>query len=174
MKEALVVVDYQVDFVDGALGFDQAKSLEEGICQKIQAYRDRGQDVYFTLDTHTEHYLQTREGKYLPTPHCIKPKRGWQLYGAVRELAHEEECIEKPAFGSIELAKRLQAGHYDQVELVGLVSHICVLSNAVLAKAALFEAEIVIDASLTASFDPKLHQAALDLMKGLQMRVINE
>ncbi|MDU4960494.1 MAG: isochorismatase family cysteine hydrolase [Sporomusaceae bacterium] len=174
MKNILLVIDYQNDFVDGALGFAQAAELEPAIAAKIDQYKRNGDQVAFSFDTHQPDYLATQEGKKLPVVHCLKDTPGWQLYGKVASrCAAGDLRFEKGAFGSFELAAYLRGQGFDRVELAGVVSHICVLSNAVLAKAALPEAEIIIDAVCTASFDEQLHQAALDVMAGLQMTVIN-
>ena len=174
MKNILLVIDYQNDFVNGTLGFARAAELEAAIVEKIEHYRRNGDEVAFTFDTHGPDYLQTQEGKKLPVAHCRRDTPGWQLYGKVAGLcAAGDKRFEKGAFGSMELAAYLAQQGYGRVELVGVVSNICVLSNAVLAKAALPEADIVIDAACTASFDESLHQAALDVMAGLHMTVIN-
>lgn len=174
MKSVLLVIDYQKDFVDGSLGFPQSVSLEESIAQKILAYRSNGQEIVFTYDTHTADYLNTQEGRNLPVVHCIKGTAGWELYGKVAKLRRDSDtCIEKIAFGSMELANYLAANQYDRVELVGVVSNICLISDAVLAKAALPEAEIIVDASCVASNEERLNEAALDVMESMQIRIIN-
>ena len=174
MRNILLVIDYQQDFVDGALGFLQAVRLEEPIAQKILEYRQNGQEILFTYDTHTADYLNTQEGRNLPVVHCIKGTPGWELYGKVAQLCRDTDTsIEKIAFGSMELAAYLAANQYDQVELVGVVSNICLISDAVLAKAALPEAEIIVDASCVASNDDRLNEAALDVMASMQIRIIN-
>ena len=173
-KNLLVVVDYQKDFVNGALGFEGAQLLDLRIAAKIKAYHDAGDCVVFTYDTHRSNYLSTQEGRRLPVPHCICGTEGWELYGETAKQRREEDlCFQKPTFPSMELADYLAEEDYETIELVGLVSHMCVLSNAVMAKAAAPEAEILIDAQCTASFDPELHEKALDLMEALQMTVIN-
>lgn len=173
MKELLVVVDYQKDFVDGSLGFAEAAGLEEAICQKIRAYREAGQTVVFTMDTHEEDYLSTQEGRNLPVEHCIEGTGGWQLYGQVAGLAQEgDRLFCKPTFGSWELGEYLRQEGFEKIELCGVVSNICVLSNAVVAKAALPEAQIVVDRRCTASNDPQMNQKALDVLQGLQVQVI--
>lgn len=174
MKKLLLVVDYQKDFVDGALGFPGAELLDGPIARKIEAYRAAGDDVAFTLDTHGENYLQTQEGRKLPVVHCRKYTPGWSLYGETGRARREgDKCIEKPAFPSLELGQWLREQGYDRIELVGLVSYMCVLSNAVISKAALPEAEIVIDASCTSGPDPELHHKALELMAALHMTIVN-
>ncbi|MDD2956014.1 MAG: cysteine hydrolase [Oscillospiraceae bacterium] len=174
MKRALIVVDYQNDFVGGSLGFPAAAALEDPICEKIRQYKERGGDVIFTYDTHGEDYLQTQEGSRLPIVHCLKGTDGWQLYGRVNSLRDSDApTFLKPAFGSMELAEYLMCRRYDEVELVGLVSSICVISNAILAKAALPECRVVVDAACTAGADKPLHEKALDVMQGLQIDVLN-
>ena len=174
MNKLLIVVDYQKDFVDGALGFPGAEKLAEPIAARIAAYRANGDDVVFTFDTHGPDYSDTQEGRKLPVPHCLRDTGGWELYGAVAEAVQDEdEFFCKATFPSLELGQWLEECEYDQVELCGLVSHICVLSNAVVAKAALPEAEIVVDANLTASYDPVLHEKALDVLEGIQVTVLN-
>ena len=174
MNRLLIVVDYQKDFVDGALGFPGAETLAGPIAARMADYRANGDDVIFTFDTHGPDYRDTQEGRKLPVAHCIRDTDGWELYGAVAEAAREEdEFFCKATFPSLELGQYLEECEYAQVELCGLVSHICVLSNAVIAKAALPEAEIVVDAGLTASYDPVLHEKALDVLEGLQVTVLN-
>lgn len=169
LKSALIVVDYQKDFVDGALGFPGAELLDDKIATRID--REQGV-VIFTFDTHGEDYLTLAEGKLLPVPHCLKGSSGWAFYGKTAEK-NPDILFEKPTFGSLELANYLRAQKFDRVELCGLVSHICVVSNAVLAKAALPEAEIVVDARLTDGYDKKLHEAALDILENLHITVTN-
>lgn len=175
MKKLLLVIDYQKDFVDGALGFPGAETLDGAIAQKIDVYRAAGDDVAFTLDTHGEDYLTTQEGRKLPLPHCLTHSEGWKLYGeTARACRPGDKVLEKPAFPSLELGSWLRTQGYDRIEFVGLVSYICVISNAVIAKAALPEAEIIVDAACTAGPDKELHTKCLDLLEqGLQVTVIN-
>ena len=175
MKQLLLVVDYQKDFVDGALGFPGAERLDGPIAEKVEAYHAAGHDVAFTLDMHQENYLETQEGRKLPVPHCLMNSEGWQLYGKTGQALDKSRdmVICKPAFPSLWLGEWLKKQQYDRVELVGLVSYLCVLSNAIVAKGALPEAELVVDAACTAGPDPTLHQNVLDLMEALQITVIN-
>ena len=175
MKQLLLVVDYQKDFVDGTLGFPGAEKLDGPIAEKIAAYRSAGDDVAFTLDTHQENYPDTQEGRKLPVPHCLMNTEGWQLYGKTGQALDKSRdmVICKPTFPSLWLGNWLKEQGYDRIELVGLVSYMCVLSNAVVAKAALPEAELVVDAACTAGPDPRLHANALELMETLQITVIN-
>lgn len=184
MKRLLIVVDYQNDFVDGALGFPGAENLEQPIAEKIEAYRENTDEVVFTLDTHLNDYLDTQEGRNLPVAHCIEGTPGHQLYGSIEVLvSDDEEQFRKPTFGSEALFDWLRTAEraagevgkqpFESIELVGLVSNICVLSNAVLVKTACPEVPVIVDAACTASHDAALHEAALDVLEGLQVQVIN-
>lgn len=170
----LIVVDYQKDFVDGALGFEGAELLDRRIAERIAQYRKNGDAVAFTIDTHYDDYMQTQEGRKLPVPHCLDGTDGHKLYGETgKSFMMSDMVFIKNAFPSLELGEYLKQKEYDTVELCGLVSSICVISNAVIVKAALPEAEVIIDARLTAGGDKKLHEEALDVMEGLQMTVLN-
>ena len=170
MKKALIVVDMQKDFVDGSLGTPAAQSIVPAVVEKIRAFR--GDALLVTLDTHGADYLQTLEGKKLPVPHCIKGEPGWRLYGRTAGLLQSGDPVfEKPAFPSLDLGEWLSGRDYGAVELCGLVSYICVLSNAVVVKAALPEAEVSVDARCTGGPDPALHKKALDLLETLQVTV---
>lgn len=174
MNRALIVVDYQNDFVSGSLGFPGAEKLAAPIVERIRQYRKNGDHVIFTVDTHDPNYMETQEGKNLPIPHCIRETDGWYIEDTVAAAVKDkDEIFCKATFPSLELGQWLEECEYTQVELCGLVSHICVLSNAVIAKAALPEAEIIVDANLTASNDPVLHEKALDILEGLQVTVLN-
>lgn len=171
--KALVVIDYQVDFVNGALGFAGAELLEPLIVEKINECRRNGGKVIFTLDTHGEDYLNSAEGRKLPVAHCVKGTAGHELYGEVAKRVREDDVmIEKPSFGSLELADVLKDGGFDEVEFCGLVTDICVVSNVIIAKAALPESRIVVDSKAVASFDNEKHKAALEVMKSIQADVI--
>ncbi|MCQ4021859.1 MULTISPECIES: cysteine hydrolase family protein [unclassified Ruminococcus] len=172
-KKLLIVIDYQNDFVCGSLGFEQALALENRIAAKIEEYRQSGGDIAFTFDTHGEDYLSTSEGKNLPVVHCVNGTHGWKLYGKIEAMRRDcDKCFYKPSFGSAELFDYLRDSSYDSVELVGVVTSICVISNAVLAKTALSEAEIIVDSLCTADIDEKLYTSALEVMKKLQIKVI--
>lgn len=169
MKKLLIVVDYQNDFVNGSLGFPFAQQLENGIAAKIEEYKN--DEIVYTLDTHYENYADTQEGKNLPVSHCIKDTKGHELYGKIQKLLEGRKYFEKSTFPSLELGKYLEGNDYDTIELCGLVSNICVISNAVIAKAACPEAQIIVDSALTASADSELNQKAIEVMKGLQITV---
>lgn len=170
----LVVVDMQNDFITGALGTKEAQAIVPKIQQKIDQCRKEDNLVVFTQDTHDENYLNTQEGKHLPIPHCIHGSDGWKLVYD----ANERHVIQKGTFGSMQLANRIHSilGYpaIEYVELVGVCTGICVLSNAVLIKTRLPEIPIVVDASCCACVTPESHKTALEAMKLLQIEVINE
>ncbi|MBE6611180.1 MAG: cysteine hydrolase [Ruminococcaceae bacterium] len=173
MKKLLIVVDYQVDFVNGTLGFDGADALAPKLAERIKAARAAGEDVIFTYDTHQSNYLETSEGRHLPVLHCIEGTPGHALFGEIAELVQpEDRLINKPSFGSEELFDLLRHSAYEIVELCGLVTDICVISNAILAKTALPEAEIIVNSALVDSFDKSKHAAALDVMRSVQITVL--
>ena len=145
MKKCLIVIDYQVDFVSGALGFDGARALEKPIADRIREYKNNSDGVFFTLDTHTDEYLSTSQGDFLPVVHCIEGSSGQALYGRVNKLRDGADiCFIKSSFGSVSLFDFFKASDYTHIELAGLVTNICVLCNAVLLKTALPEAQITI------------------------------
>ena len=176
MDRYLFVIDYQNDFVDGALGFPGAELLDEKIAAKIRAY-GKGH-VLFTRDTHFENYRSTREGKNLPIQHCIKGTHGWQVYGKTADALAEvgAAAIDKLVFGMDVTDPAVAAvlpEKADEIELVGLVSNICVVSNACVLQSRYPEAAIIVDAACTDSFDKGLHEKVLDVMEGFQVSVIN-
>lgn len=172
MQRCLIVVDYQNDFVSGALGFPGAEALDALIAEKIKEFRAKGDAVIFTFDTHGSDYLKTQEGKNLAVPHCVKGTAGHALYGETAKLMQDgDKRFYKPTFGSDDLYEYLKVTPFERIEFVGLVSNICVISNAILAKTAQPETPVVVHADCTASHDPKLHQAAMDVMMGLQMAI---
>lgn len=173
MKKLLVVVDYQKDFVDGALGFEGAELIADVIKNKIETYLNNNDDVIFTLDTHEENYMDTMEGHKLPVKHCIKNSDGWKVYESCDYLNKAKMVFEKPTFPSLDLANYLKDSDYEEVELCGLVSNICVISNAVMVKSALPNANIFIDAKATDSFDKVLQDKCFDVLEGLHIKVIN-
>ena len=147
--------------------------LDEVIVQRIEQTLQAGGELVFTFDTHQEDYLDTAEGRSLPIPHCLRGSDGWQLYGKTADyLSRASRCFEKETFGSLELAQYLKAGGYDEVELCGLVSNICVVSNALLAKAALPQARVVVRQNATACADPAAHEAALTVMRSVFCDVV--
>ena len=176
MNRYLFVIDYQNDFVDGALGFPGAEKLDEKIAAKVRAY-GKG-NVLFTRDTHFENYMDTRDGKNLPLPHCIKGSFGWEVYvETAKALAEvEAKAIDKLVFG-MDVTDPATAAvlpeSADEIELVGLVSNICVVSNAVVLQSKYPEATIIVDASFTDSFDKSLNEKVRDVLAGFQVKVTN-
>lgn len=178
MKKLLVVVDYQKDFVDGALGFKKAETLEEGIYNKVKSYLNNGDKVLFTYDTHYENYLETREGKSLPFPHCIINTEGHNLYGKLMEFKDSKNTFHynKESFGiapkdMIGLSKEI-GEDLDEIELVGVVTNICVISNVVTFQSQYINTNLIVDGTLCASFDESLHEKALDVIESLTVKVI--
>lgn len=196
--KVLAVIDMQNDFINGALGSVEAEAIVPNAVKKIRDFEGL---VVLTRDTHGENYLQTQEGRNLPVPHCIKDSNGWQINSeimeaaqaqaaaqsevfedengeAVMEMEYEPVIFDKPTFGSTALGQALAMGAQEDpvesVEIIGLCTDICVISNAMLIKACLPETEIIIDASCCAGVTPESHAQALGAMKACQIKVINE
>ena len=172
MKRLLVVVDMQNDFVTGALGTGEAQAILPQVKEKIVRALEAGDTLVFTQDTHGPDYLSTQEGKNLPVEHCIKDTDGWQLYGKVAALAEGCQKFEKETFGSDSLYKYLKENPYESIELCGLVSNICVVSNAVLAKTAQPQTPVLVDARCTAALDEETNEKTLDVMAGFQVQIM--
>ena len=170
MKKAIVVVDMQKDFIDGALGTKEAQAMLPRMEAKLAAARAAGTALVFTMDTHGEDYLATQEGKRLPVPHCIRGTKGWEIAASLQLFVQAAVAVvEKPSFGSTELPAVL-AG-YDEIELVGLCTDICFISNALLLKAFYPEKRISVDASCCAGVTVESHEDALRAMKMCQVDV---
>lgn len=174
MKKFLVIVDMQKDFVDGALGTAEAVAIVPKITDKIKNFDG---DLVVTYDTHTEDYMNTSEGLHLPVPHCIKGTAGWKLDSAVADALEGREYtkVEKPTFGSVKLPdiiREIAAGEDFEVELAGLCTDICVVSNTLLLKAAFPEVKITVDASCSAGVTPESHSAAVTTMRMCQIEII--
>ena len=172
----LIVIDMQKDFVTGALGTKEAQAILPGVIARIEAAKAAGETVLYTLDTHETNYMDTAEGKKLPVPHCIKGTDGWQIIPALRSLADAAEVLDKPTFGSTALAAQLAQEHstnpIGRITLIGLCTDICVISNAMLLKAALPEVPISVQADCCAGVTPQSHENALNAMKMCQIDVI--
>lgn len=176
MKKLLIVVDMQKDFVDGALGSEEAVAIVDNVVKKIENFDG---DIIVTYDTHPENYMQTQEGKNLPVPHCIKGTDGWKLDKKVQTALDKRayKTIEKPTFGSTELPIYIRANYNPdeiEIELIGLCTDICVVSNALLLKAHFLETEVSVDASCCAGVTPESQNAALTTMKMCQVEVTGE
>lgn len=174
MKKLLIVVDMQKDFVDGALGTSEAVAIVDNVVKKIENFDG---DIIATYDTHPENYMDTQEGKNLPVPHCIKGTDGWALNAKVQAALNKKgfTAIEKPTFGSVDLPEYIKANYNPdeiEIELIGLCTDICVVSNALLMKANFLETKVSVDASCCAGVTVESHNAALLTMKMCQVNVI--
>ena len=172
MQNILLVIDMQNDFIDGALGTPEAVAIVPNVREKIRSFDGT---VLFTRDTHGENYMETQEGKNLPVPHCIRGTDGWQIRPELEEL-RVTKPIDKGTFGSDELGKILrdlnEKDPIGSITVIGLCTDICVISNALLAKAFLPEVPIEVDASCCAGVTPESHENALKAMASCQIRVV--
>ena len=168
MRKTLIVVDMQNDFITGSLGTKEAQEILPNVKEKIRQYQENNDEILFTRDTHQTDYLNTPEGKKLPVEHCIEGTEGWKI----AEGLEVPGCtyIDKPTFGWTHWNER----SFDEIELIGLCTDICVVSNALILKATFPEVEITVDANCCAGVTPETHQAALETMKMCQIHVIGE
>ncbi len=174
MKDYLIVIDMQKDFIDGALGTKEAMAILPKVEAKLKEFEG---EILFTRDTHTKDYLSTREGEKLPVIHCVKGTEGWQIWPSLRSYITELP-IDKVTFGSSRLAQVLEkVNHREEIgsiTLIGLCTDICVISNAMLLKAFLPEVPIIVDAACCAGVTRESHKTALEAMKACQIEIINE
>ncbi|HPA60931.1 MAG TPA: isochorismatase family cysteine hydrolase [Clostridia bacterium] len=172
-RKLLLVVDMQRDFIDGALGTSEAQAILPQVVRKVRGFDG---EVIFTRDTHGEDYLTTQEGRLLPVPHCLRGTEGWQIHPSLEAL-RSQPAFDKPSFGSLELAQLLQDMHaqapLESVTLVGLCTDICVISNALIIKAALPEIPVIVDAACCAGVNPQSHRNALKAMAACQVIIEN-
>lgn len=166
--KTLIVVDMQNDFIDGALGTKEAEAIVDNVKKKIESYRANGDQIIFTRDTHQDNYLETQEGKNLPVKHCIEGTDGWQISPELD--VNGDTIINKVTFGHVWDARMIKGC---EIELIGLCTDICVISNALGLKAILPETPISVDASCCAGVTPDSHNNALEAMKMCQIKVIN-
>lgn len=166
--KTLIVIDMQNDFVTGSLGTKEAQAIVSNVKRKIQEYADRGDQIIFTRDTHYSNYLRTQEGKMLPVEHCIYTTKGWQIVEGLEVPGCKH--INKETFGW----NNWNDYDYEEIELIGVCTDICVISNALILKAQCPEAEIKVDASCCAGVTPELHEAALKVMRSCQINVIGD
>ncbi|MDL2254242.1 cysteine hydrolase [Ruminococcaceae bacterium OttesenSCG-928-I18] len=178
MKKLLVVVDYQNDFVVGALGFEGADQLEPGILSEVETVLEQGGFVLFTRDTHPQTYLETREGKHLPIEHCIAETKGHALFGRLHRYEENPvphvSVIDKPTFGSPDIAEKareLCGGEPDQIALCGLVTDICVIANAIILHSHFPLAEVSVIESLVGSGNEENAGASLRILQGMGIEV---
>jgi nicotinamidase-related amidase len=173
MRKLLLVIDMQTDFVDGALGTAEAVAIIPSVLREIEKYGKN--DIIATRDTHPESYMESREGRYLPVPHCIKGTAGWQIHPEIAPALEGCKVIDKPTFGSTELCDhivKIAKSEEIEVTLIGLCTDICVVSNAMLIKAALPEINVKVVADACAGVTPDTHSAALTTMKMCQIDII--
>ncbi len=172
MNKVIVVVDMQNDFVDGSLGTAEAQAMLPRLVKKLSEARVSGAvDFVFTMDTHPAEYLQTAEGRKLPVEHCIKGSPGWEIVPQLQSFAAlAKAVVEKPTFGSTELPKLVT--DYDEIELIGLCTDICVIFNALLLKAFYPEKQIRVDAACCAGVTQESHQNALSAIKVCQIDIL--
>lgn len=173
MKTLLLVIDMQNDFIDGALGTEEAQAIVPAVLKRVREFEG---DILYTRDTHFETYLETQEGKNLPVPHCIKGTPGWELQPELKKLseAMDSPILDKLTFGSRELPGFLEERYPEglaSVELIGLCTDICVISNAMLLKAFFPELPVSVTASCCAGVTPQSHENALNAMKMCQITV---
>ena len=169
-KKLLVVVDMQNDFIDGALGTPEAAAVLGKVRARIERARREGETVVFTRDTHTANYLKTNEGKRLPVPHCIEGSFGHALADGLAEEG--ERIFDKPTFASLALGDFAAAENFASIELIGVCTDICVLSNALLLKARCPEADVIVHADCCAGVTPERHETALDAMRACQIDIL--
>ena len=171
----LIVIDVQNDFVTGCLGTPEARAIVPKVKKKIEEWDG---DLIYTRDTHLDNYLDTPEGKKLPIPHCIEDTDGWQIVDDVFTDKNYTRIIDKRTFGylgwSWELDSFTGGCYYDEIQLIGLTSNICVVTNALILKTRYPEVEIIVDASCCAGTTPQAHRAAMEVMKSCQITVIGE
>ena len=170
----LIVVDMQNDFIDGSLGTPEALSIVSNVKKKIEEYNSRGDKIVFTRDTHFDNYLQTNEGKNLPIEHCVRLTPGWEIRKELTDGLSKVDYIDKYTFGYLYWQNYFEHEKVSEIEIVGLCTDICVVSNALILKATLPEAVITVDASCCAGVTPESHKAALTAMKMCQINVIGE
>ncbi len=166
----LIVVDMQNDFIDGALGSKEAEKIVPYVKELIQGFDG---EVLFTRDTHFENYMETQEGKNLPVAHCIKDTIGWEIHPEL-DVLRKTAPLDKITFGSKELVSALAGKDIESITFVGLCTDICVISNVMLIKAFYPEIPLIVDASGCAGVTPQSHKTALDAMKQIQVKIINE
>lgn len=180
MNKILVVVDMQNDFLSGSLRNQEGQEVIQNVVEKIKKYKKDSQEIYVTMDTHNEEYLETQEGRFLPVEHCIKGQNGWELDKVVQEELKDYPNIkffEKPSFGSIELGEYIKQINknkkIDEIEFIGVCTDICVISNVVIVKAQVPEVLLTVDASCCAGVNQRKHEATIEVMKSLQVNIIN-
>ena len=170
MKKLLVVVDMQNDFIGGPLGTKEAETVVPAVAARIKRAKADGDEILFTRDTHGDDYPASAEGKKLPVAHCLRGTYGWQIDG--RLDAAGAKILYKPAFGSVALGEYVRSGGYGEIELVGVCTDICVISNALLVKAFSPETRVAVRRDCCAGVTPESHENALRAMAVCQIEII--
>lgn len=176
-KKILIVIDMQKDFLTGALANEEGQKITSAVAERIEEYKQKGFPVFFTRDTHEENYMETQEGRFLPVPHCIRGTDGWQITEELRGFADEENVLDKPSFGCMNLPDWLReklggSGKApEEIELCGVCTDICVISNAMILKAAFPETAVKVNGKLCAGVTPESHENALKAMTCCQVIV---
>ncbi|MCR5735698.1 MAG: cysteine hydrolase [Lachnospiraceae bacterium] len=176
MNKILIVVDMQNDFVTGALRNEEGIKIVPAVVKRLEKAVSDGEKIIFTRDTHFDNYMETEEGRNLPVPHCIKGTEGWEIIPELKRFTDGADIYDKPVFGSLKLGEDLaeETDENTVIELIGLCTDICVISNAVIARAARPDAHIIVDASCCAGVTPESHKTALNAMKTFQVEIVNE
>ena len=171
MANALLVIDMQKDFIDGSLGTSEAKLIVPNVVSRIKKAIEQDEDIYFTLDTHYDDYLNTLEGKHLPVVHCIEGTSGWELDESIKPFKDKAKGIfKKNYFGYQNIAEELKG--YDKITIIGLCTDICVVANAMLLKVGLDNTELYVEKNCCAGVTCDKHEAALKTMESCQINII--
>lgn len=178
-NKVLIVIDMQNDFVTGALGSDSAKGIIKNVCEKIHDYIDAGNEIFFTRDTHHSDYLDTFEGRHLPIEHCLSGTEGWKIISEIREIVLADGkpryvVVNKNTFGYYKWGEFIDQNNECDIEIVGVCTDVCVVSNAIILRALFPSRNITVDASCCAGTTMEKHKAALDVMRSCQIEVIGE
>lgn len=170
-KKALIVIDMQNDFITGVLGNEECQAIVPNIVSRIKEVKGKGYDLFYTKDTHKDDYLETQEGLNLQVKHCIKYTKGWELIPEIKDLLSEGSTtsVLKYTFGSADLAKIVYQNEYDEIELIGVCTDICIISNALIIKAFSPETKIIVNSKCCAGVTPERHDTALKAMEACQV-----
>jgi nicotinamidase-related amidase len=172
MNKLLIVVDVQNDFVSGALGSNEARAIVPNVKAKIEKYVENKDLVIFTKDTHNSHYDETQEGQKLPIPHCMYMSEGWELCDGIKDLERFGSSVEKMTFGFLDWEYLIDRRDISEIEIIGLCTDICVVSNAIIIKNFFSEIPVTVDASCCAGTTPEKHTAALNTMESCQINIL--
>lgn len=173
MKKALVVIDMQNDFITGVLGNEECMKIVPNVVKRVQKAVEDKVDIIFSQDTHQEDYLFTQEGRKLPIRHCIQDTKGWEIIPELEEIAKKNGTVFlKDTFGSRSMAEYMKDHNYEEIEMIGVCTDICVISNAMTIKSFAPESEISVKESCCAGVTPQSHRTAIEAMKACQINII--